>query len=88
MPQVLKSGQNTLIKAIDLNSIENPYILRSGHIAHKASQQYRKRVHKKDTYTDRAVLLRNDKAVKLFKKYGWKWGGDWHGMKDYQHFYK
>jgi len=88
MPQVLNSGQNTLIKAIDLNSIENPYISRSGHIAHKASQQYRKRVHKKDTYTDRAVLLRNDKAVKLFKKYGWKWGGDWHGVKDYQHFYK
>jgi len=30
-------------KAIDLNSIENPYISRSGHISHKASQQYRKR---------------------------------------------
>jgi len=26
--------------------------------------------------------------VKIFKKYGWKWGGDWHGVKDYQHFSK
>ena len=82
-----KWSKHSYGKAIDLNSIENPYISRSGHIAHKASLQYRKRVHKKDTYADRAVLLRNDKAVKLFKKYGWKWGGDWHGMKDYQHFY-
>jgi len=26
--------------------------------------------------------------VKIFKKYGWKWGGDWSGVKDYQHFSK
>ena len=61
-------------RAIDLNSIENPYVSRSGHISHKASQQYRKRVHKKYTPADKAVLLKNDKAVKIFKKYGWKWG--------------
>jgi len=81
-----KWSKHSYGKAIDLNSIENPYVSRSGHIAHKASLEYRKRVHKKDTYADRAVLLRDDKAVKLFKKYGWKWGGDWYGMKDYQHF--
>jgi hypothetical protein len=75
-------------KAIDLNSIENPYISRSGHISHKASQQYRKRVHRKHTAADKAVLLKNDKAVHIFKKYGWKWGGDWAGVKDYQHFSK
>jgi len=75
-------------KAIDLNSIENPYISRSGRIAHKASLQYRKRVHRNDSAADRAVLLRNDTAVKIFKKHGWKWGGDWSGVKDYQHFSK
>ena len=75
-------------KAIDLNSIENPYISRSGHISHKASQQYRKRVHKKHSSADKAVLLKNDKAVRIFKKHGWKWGGDWSGVKDYQHFSK
>ncbi|AKF25503.1 hypothetical protein YH65_09050 [Sulfurovum lithotrophicum] len=75
-------------KAIDLNSIENPYISRSGRIAHKASLQYRKRVHRNNRAVDRAVLLRNDKAVKIFKNYGWKWGGDWSGVKDYQHFSK
>jgi len=83
-----KWSKHSYGKAIDLNSIENPYISRSGHIAHKASLKYRKRLHKNNTSADKAVLLRNDKAVKIFKKYGWKWGGDWHGVKDYQHFYK
>ena len=75
-------------KAIDINPIENPYISRSGRISHKASQQYRKRTHKKNTAADKAVLLKNDKATKVFKKYGWIWGGDWSGVKDYQHFSK
>ena len=75
-------------KAIDINPIENPYIARSGRISHKASLKYRKRVHKNSTYTDKAVLLKTDKATKIFEKYGWKWGGDWPGVKDYQHFSK
>ena len=75
-------------KAIDLNSIENPYISRSGHISHKASQQYRKRAHTKHSAADKAVLLKNDKAVRIFKKHGWKWGGDCSRVKDYQHFSK
>ena len=83
-----KWSKHSYGKAIDLNSIENPYISKSGRIAHKASEKYRRRLHKYDTYADRAVLLKRDKATKIFKKYGWKWGGNWHGIKDYQHFYK
>ena len=75
-------------KAIDINPIENPYISRKGYISHKASATYRKRVHKESTYEDKAILLKDDEAVQLFKKYGWKWGGDWPGVKDYQHFSK
>jgi len=75
-------------KAIDINPIENPYIARSGRISHKVSLKYRKRVHRKSSYADKAVLLKNDKAVKIFKRYGWKWGGDWSAVKDYQHFSK
>jgi hypothetical protein len=83
-----KWSKHSYGKAIDINPIENPYIARSGRIAHKASQQYRKRVHRVDSYADRAVLLRGDRAVKLFKSYGWKWGGEWRYVKDYQHFSK
>ena len=75
-------------RAIDINPIENPYVSRKGHISHKASLKYKRRVHKNNTYADRAVLLKNDKATKIFKKYGWSWGGDWRTIKDYQHFVK
>ncbi|CAA6810991.1 MAG: Unknown protein [uncultured Sulfurovum sp.] len=75
-------------KAIDINPIENPYVSRTGYISHKASLKYKKRRHRTNTYADKAVLLKNDKATKIFKKYGWKWGGDWNTIKDYQHFVK
>ncbi len=74
-------------KAIDINPIENPYISRKGYISHKASEKYRKRVHKfSNGIADKALLLKRDKATKIFEKYGWKWGGDWTRVKDYQHF--
>ena len=83
-----KWSKHSYGKAIDINPIENPYISRKGYISHKASASYRKRIHQKSSYADKAVLLKNDKAVHIFKKYGWKWGGDWSGVKDYQHFSK
>jgi hypothetical protein len=83
-----KWSKHSYGKAIDINPIENPYISRKGYISHKASKIYRKRVHQKSTYADKAVLLKDDKAVQIFKKYGWEWGGDWAGVKDYQHFSK
>ena len=83
-----KWSKHSYGKAIDINPIENPYISRSGRISHKASLKYRKRVHKKSTSADKALLLKNDKATKIFEKHGWKWGGDWPGVKDYQHFSK
>ena len=83
-----KWSKHSYGRAIDLNPIENPYISRSGRIAHKASLRYRKRSHRNSSASDKAVLLRNDEAVKIFKSYGWQWGGDWSGVKDYQHFSK
>jgi hypothetical protein len=83
-----KWSKHSYGKAIDINPIENPYISRSGRISHKASLQYRKRVHKNNTFSDKALLLKHDKATQIFKKHGWKWGGDWSGVKDYQHFSK
>jgi len=75
-------------KAIDINPIENPYVSKTGHISHKASLPYKRRVHKVNTPADKALLLKYDKVTKIFKKYGWKWGGDWRSIKDYQHFVK
>ena len=83
-----KWSKHSYGKAIDINPIENPYISRKGYISHKVSETYRKRLHQKSGYADKAMLLKNDKAVQIFKKYGWEWGGDWSGVKDYQHFSK
>ncbi len=83
-----KWSRHSYGKAIDINPIENPYVSRKGKISHKESLQYRKRQHKRDTPADKAVLLKNDEATKLFETYGFKWGGDWRYTKDYQHFSK
>jgi len=84
-----KWSQHAYGKAIDINPIENPYVSKTGYIAHKASLKYKKRKHK-DIYNlaDRAVLLTEDIATKVFKEHGWSWGGDWNTIKDYQHFVK
>ncbi len=83
-----KWSKHSYGRAIDLNPLENPYISHSGHIAHKASQKFRKRQHQHHSAADRAVLLQDDPAVQIFKAHGWKWGGDWKGVQDYQHFSK
>ena len=74
-------------KAIDINPIENPYISRTGHIAHKASLKFAKRTHNpKRGMKDKALITKHDKAYNIFIKNGWSWGGAWSGIKDYQHF--
>ena len=83
-----KFSKHSYGKAIDINPIENPYIFRSGKSSHKASKPYLKRKRTGNSASQRAMLLGDDKAVQIFKKYGWKWGGDWSGVKDYQHFSK
>ena len=83
-----KWSKHSYGKAIDINPIENPYIFRSGKSSHKASQPYLKRKRISESTSQRAMLLPHDKVTKIFTKHGWKWGGDWSGVKDYQHFSK
>lgn len=73
--------------AIDINPIENPYVFRSGKTSHKSSVPYLDRNNHNLTHSD-AIITKNSKIYKIFQKYGWKWGGEWNGAKDYQHFYK
>lgn len=83
-----KWSKHSYGKAIDINPIENPYVFRSGKSSHKASKPYLKRKRMNESAAQKAILLPGDNATKIFKKYGWKWGGDWSGVKDYQHFSK
>jgi peptidoglycan LD-endopeptidase CwlK len=69
---------HALGRAIDINPLLNPQI-KSGKF-----------------YPDSAVYDRDipgtisydSRIVKVFKKRGWSWGGNWRSTKDYQHFEK
>jgi len=64
--------------AIDINPRLNPYIKNGTSVP--ANCIY-------DT-TKAGTISANSELVKEFKKKGWKWGGDWTSLKDYQHFEK
>lgn len=86
------TGSKTLSKhssgmAIDINPLYNPYVKKrkSGtiHIEPSNGKPYANR-----TKDFPHKISHDDLAYKLFKKYGFRWGGDWHSVKDYQHFEK
>ncbi len=74
-------------RAIDLNPFYNPYITYnkdgSTNISPAGSEPYADRSSSFPYKIDE-----NDLAYKLFKEHGFKWGGDWNSVKDYQHFEK
>lgn len=73
-------------RAIDLNPLINPYVDKSG-TSHAKSRGFVTKQQR--AKSDAAGLIKGDGVVvKVFKKHGWKWGGDWKSIKDYQHFSK
>jgi hypothetical protein len=66
--------------AIDLNPLENPYVL-GGRTIHPASEPFLER-----TRPAPGVLLADGDAVAAFEDAGWHWGGRWDEPVDYQHF--
>jgi D-alanyl-D-alanine carboxypeptidase len=73
-------------RAIDLNPLINPYVDKKG-TSHKKSLDYVTKQQR--AKSNAAGLIKADSlVVKTFKKYGWKWGGEWNSIKDYQHFSK
>ena len=73
--------------AVDLNPLYNPYCrrLKGGKTVVQPANARR--------YCDRiqdfpCKITSEDVACRLFKAHGFKWGGDWKSVKDYQHFEK
>lgn len=64
--------------AIDINTVQNPYI--KGPIVLPPGAKYDPKV--------RGTLTPDNPIVREFLKLGWQWGGDWDTRKDYQHFEK
>ena len=72
--------------AIDINPLYNPLVKeRGGRTLFYPSNA--------EVYIDRTKYFpykieKGDLCVRLFKKYGFSWGGDWKNSNDYQHFEK
>ncbi len=64
-------------RAIDINPLQNPYVLSDG-TTMPAGARY-------DPAQPGTVTA---EIARVFKSYGWKWGGDWGDRKDWQHFEK
>lgn len=69
-------------KAIDINPLYNPYI-RGAKVQPKTGRKYVQRGRAFPYKIERGDLL-----WRLFTQHGFRWGGAWRSMKDYQHFEK
>ena len=66
-------------EAIDVNPVENPYVL-GKHVLPPAGRKFLARP------STRGVIHHGDAVWRAFRSIGWRWGGDWRGAVDYQHF--
>ena len=82
-----KVSKHGMGMAIDINPLYNPYTktLRGGKaiVEPSAGRPYLDR-----NRNFKYKITRGDLCYRLFRKYGFRWGGDWKTMKDYQHFEK
>ncbi|MGD0167838.1 MAG: M15 family metallopeptidase [Gaiellaceae bacterium] len=67
-------------RAIDINPLENPEI-RNGVVSPPGGRKFTNR-----SKWARGMIHSGDAAVRAFAAVGWRWGGYWHSLKDYQHF--
>jgi D-alanyl-D-alanine carboxypeptidase-like protein len=73
-------SQHAYGRAIDVNPVENPYVW-SGGVSPPNGASYVDRSDRR-----RGMIFRGGPVWWAFRNRGWEWGGDWTGVKDYQHF--
>jgi len=73
--------------AIDVNPVQNPSV-EGADIAPPEGRAFDRPAKRKAAHDrgQHGIILPGGPAVIAFKRNGWKWGGDWTTMKDYQHF--
>lgn len=76
--------------AVDINPLYNPYVRRRRNgMFHVEPSTGRKYAFRRDGRSDIPCKIdRRDLAYKLFTEAGFRWGGAWRSVKDYQHFEK
>lgn len=74
-------SQHAYGHAVDVNPVQNPYVLADGSVTDPAAKKYVDR-----SISEPGMALAKGQLVQAFAAEGWKWGGHWHSTKDYQHF--
>ena len=78
-------SKHALGLAIDINPQQNPYVTYKNGKAKFSHDNAADYVEDRSSDTPH-VITKSDRAYKLFRAYGWTWGGSWSSPKDYQHF--
>lgn len=74
-------SQHAFGLAIDLNTVQNPYVRRDGEVLPASGRRFL------DRDRDEPGMIRaGDVVVRAFAAIGWGWGGEWEPHKDFQHF--
>ena len=66
--------------AIDVDPFQNPYV-RGDRVLPELASWYLDRDRRAP-----GIITAGGAVVAAFRAIGWGWGGDWHGLKDYEHF--
>ena len=74
-------SQHAYGRAIDINTIENPYVGSDGHVSPPQGEPFADR-----SLHATGLIHAGGAVVRAFAAVGWGWGGSWSGDKDYQHF--
>lgn len=77
-----KFSQHSYGTAVDINPLLNPYT-KGDVVLPPAGAKYLDR-----SKAQPGMVTANSTIYQLFTKAGWTWGGNWHDLKDYQHFEK
>lgn len=85
------SGSNVLSNhstghAIDINPLYNPYVKHRNSRTIFQPQNAQPYINRSKKFPHK--IDKDDLCYKLFKRYGFIWGGEWNSVKDYQHFEK
>lgn len=70
--------------AIDINPRQNPYV--RGPLTLPPSAGDLDEAAERDAIKETGLVEADGAVVGIFLKNGWKWGGNWRSLKDYQHF--
>jgi len=73
-------SQHSYGRAIDINPLENPYVL-GNYVSPPGGRAFANR-----TLHRNRMIHAGDAVVRAFASVGWGWGGNWRSPKDYQHF--